>query len=474
MHRNLIKTAALFCALLLCCISLVPAAAAVRGDVDGNGVLDTEDARMALRQSLELEHYEAGSACFIASDANGDGIVDTEDARLLLRECLGLENEETPEPPAAGTVSKAFARRQMGFALSMLRLLPISENKNIMISPLSAAYALAMTANGTAGDTLQGLLSAMGEKDLTELLSQLYNVSAALPDTERCFLRTANSIWISPYAQPQLQKSFLRESVRWFGAGINLFPEDGSGAALINRWVREQTNDMIDGIVDRIDPQTLMILLNALCMEADWAMPFEETSVSKAPFTKADGKKTTVDMMYGEERLYLENDDFTGFIKPYFGGQLQFAALLPKENVQPADFISSVTGKELSALLSGAERSAVRIALPKFSFSFASSLRNVLISLGAGEMFNPNGADFSAMFRDKSDVYVDDVIQKTFVDVNTKGTRAAAVTAVIVKENAIVMDYHTVTLDRPFLFVITLGKAHVPVFIGIVCDPSAK
>ena len=473
MHRSLLKPAALFCALLMCLMSLVPAAAAVRGDVDGNGVLDTEDARMALRQSLDLENYEAGSARYIASDANGDGLVDTEDARLLLRECLGLENEERPEVPAAGKVSKAFARRQMDFALSMLRVLMKDENKNIMISPLSAAYALAMTANGTAGDTLQGLLSAMGETDLTEFLEQLYAVSASLPETERCYLRTANSIWISRYAQPHVQKSFLRESVRWFNAGVNLIPEDGSGAELINKWVAGQTNDMIKKIVNYVSPETLMILLNALCMEAEWMIPFDEASVTKAPFTKADGKKTTAQMMRGEEMTYLENDDFTGFIKPYFGGELQFAALLPKEELKPAEFTELLSGKSLSQLLYGAQRAKVLLELPKFSFSFGSSLKPVLASLGADAMFDPGRADFSAMFRDLSDVYVDDVIQKTFVDVNTKGTRAAAVTAVIVKENAFVMEYHTVTLDRPFLFVITAGKAHVPVFIGVVCDPSA-
>ena len=457
---------------LLCATFSLGAAAVNRGDVDKNGTVESADARLALRRSVQLEDYLPGSSRFLAADMDGDGAVSSGDARAVLRLSVGLPTGIDEITPAEKAPDEAFHRAMLRFALALFRQTAKEDGgENLLVSPLSVMTALSMAANGAEGDTLSQLESALGDgMSVADLNACLHTLTETLPNSENSRLHLANSVWINNRVRDAVRKPFLQNMLAYYGAGINACDFDKAGIDAINNWVKENTEDMIDSILKDPDPSILMALLNALAFDAKWQRPFDENGVSTVPFTRENGEKEDCEMMRGEEKLYLEDDTTTGFIKAYAGGGYRFAALLPEEGISMADYIASLTPEKLSALFSGARTGlTVRIGLPKFRFDYEVTLNDALRAMGVESLFDPLHCNLSGMLPTEIGAYVSKVLHKTFIEVDTEGTRAAAVTAVIVEKNAVLPSgIRTVVLDRPFVFLITMGEADTPVFIGVV------
>ena len=459
----------LVCCLLVSCFT-AGAGAVMRGDVDKNGVLQAEDARLALRRSVKLETYLPGSSQFIAADMDGDGAVSSSDARALLRLSVGLPTGLEEIEPEEKAPDEAFQTAMLRFALALFRQTAAQDKgQNLLVSPLSVMTALNMAANGAGGKTLAQLEKTLGgELTVADLNAYLHTLAENLPNSEQSRLHVANSVWVNNLVREQVKRPFLRNMLAYYGAGINACDFDLAALEAINNWVKENTEGMIDSILDEPDPAILTLLLNALAFDAKWRHPFEEQKVTKTAFTGEDGKKTDCDMMRGEESLYLEDENTAGFIKEYAGGGYRFVALLPDEGVSMADYVASLTPEKLSALFAGAQATPVSAGLPKFTFGYCVTLNDALQAMGVEDLFSVSACDFSNLFPENIGAYVSKVLHKTFIEVNTEGTRAAAVTAVLIEKNAILFDAKTVILDRPFVFLITMGEANTPVFIGVV------
>lgn len=460
--------------LLVCCLPLslfaAGAGAAMRGDVNKDGMLSAADARLALRRSVKLEDYLPGSSRFIAADMDGDGEVSPGDARAVLRLSVGLPTDLDEITPEEKEPDAAFRNAVLRFALALFRQTAAQDQgKNLLVSPLSVMTALTMAANGAGGETLAQLETALGGLTVGELNAYLHTLAENLPNSEDSRLHAANSVWVNNIVRRQVRQPFLQNMLAYYGAGINACDFDEAALKAINNWVKENTEDMIDGILNEPDPSILMLLLNALAFDAKWQRQYAEHNVSKTVFTQADGTKTECDMMRGEETLYLEDENTTGFIKEYRGGGYRFVALLPDKGVSMEDYVASLTPEKLSALLAGAQKTPVSAGLPKFSFDYDTTLNDALQAMGVADLFSASSCDFSEMFSENVGAYVSKVIHKTFIEVNTEGTRAAAVTAVVIEKNAVMpFGSKTVILDRPFVFLITMGEANTPVFMGVL------
>ena len=456
---------------LLCALFTFGAAAGTRGDVDKNGAVESADARLALRRSVRLEDYMPGSGQFIAADMDGDGAVSSGDARAVLRLSVGLPTGIDETEPVEKAPDEAFHNAMLRFALALFRQTAKEDGgKNLLVSPLSVTTALAMAANGAKGETLAQLEDVLGNGlSVADLNAYLRALTQTLPNSENSRLHVANSVWINNSVREAVQRPFLRNMLTYYGAGINACDFDQAGIDAVNNWVKENTEGMIDSILKDPDPNILMALLNALAFDAKWQRQFDPNAVRTVPFTRENGVKEDCEMMRGEERLYLEDDTTTGFVKAYSGDGYRFAALLPKEGIAMKDYIASLTPEKLSALFANAQTGTVQIGLPKFRFDYGVTLNDALKAMGADQLFNPAACDLSGMFPAEIGAHVSQVLHKTFIEVDTEGTRAAAVTAVIVSKNAMQpLDSKTVILDRPFVFLITMGEADTPVFIGAV------
>jgi len=361
--------------------------------------------------------------------------------------------------------------RVADFGTSLLRLVA-SGNDNYLVSPLSLELALAMTANGAGGQTQAQMLQALsGGASMDQLNAFLYDYVAGLPSSDTAKVNIANSIWYDESRGIDVEQSFLQTNATWFGAGAFQAPFSGQTIKDMNACVSQNTDGMIQDMVDSLDPSAVMVLLNALALDANWAQPYESPQVSQGTFTSADGKQQQADFMASTEAQFLDDGLATGFIKPYDQDAYEFVALLPNEGVSMSDYIASLTGAGLLNTLQFASEESVVAQLPQFSFADSLDLVDTLKAMGMTDAFQAGAADFSNMASNAAQLqlYVGDVKQKTFIDVTPSGTRAGAATQVdILAGNGYLPPPHEVTLDRPFVFAIVDGASHLPLFLGVV------
>jgi serpin B len=176
-------------------------------------------------------------------------------------------------------------------------------------------------------------------------------------------------------------------------------------------------------------------------------------------------------MMYSEESRYIFDGKATGFLKNYKGAKYSFAALLPNKGVDLYDYIGSLSPETLKNTLSNPKYVEVAATTPKFSYEYELTMNGVLGELGMTDAFSFDKADFTRLGRSSwGNIYVGDVLHKTFISVDEKGTKAGAVTKVEMKDTCAIIDRKVVTLDRPFLYMIIDNATNLPIFMGTVTE----
>ena len=368
----------------------------------------------------------------------------------------------------------AFAQSQMRLAVELFRSSVLeSKDENVLISPLSIQLALAMTANGADGNTkaeMEALLG--GEISLENLNEYLYSYVNNLPSAEKYKLQIANSIWFrDDEGRLQVEKDFLQKNANYYGAQAYKAAFDDQTLKDINNWVKDHTDGMIDSILDQIDEDAVMYLINALVFDAEWQHVYDKSDVYKGKFTNIGGMEKQVDMMHSEESVYLQDENAIGFMKPYSGSKYNFAVLLPNEGVDVYEYIAGLTGESLMETLSTPQLSMVMATLPKFSYEYELTMNDVLKELGMPSAFSGDTADFSKMAHSsRGNIYIGDVLHKTFISVDELGTKAGAVTKVQMNDESAPMSEWAVTLNRPFVYMIIDNETMLPIFIGTVLD----
>lgn len=357
-----------------------------------------------------------------------------------------------------------------------LRLFRQSMEKNTLISPLSVLYALSMTANGAAGDTLTQMEAVLGlpVDSLNRWLSG-YLAQLSQPDREK--LRLANAIWFKDDPGLTVEPSFLQTNADFYGAGIYKAPFDEQTLADINRYVAQNTDGMVTDILDKIPEDAVMYLVNALAFDAKWAEVYQDFQVWEDTFTTQDGAKRTVEMMHSEEHHYLEDENATGFLKYYEGRRYAFAALLPNEGITVAEYVQSLDGAALHQMLTQPQEVTVDAAIPKFETAYDTQMNEALIDMGMPDAFDWTAADFSRLgTSEDGNICIGRVLHKTYLSVAEEGTKAGAATAVeMVAESAMVEreEPKVVILNRPFLYMILDCQTGTPLFMGTLLDTEA-
>lgn len=345
------------------------------------------------------------------------------------------------------------------------------EGENTLVSPLSVLCALAMTANGARGETMAQMETLFG-MPISELNEYLYVYTQALPEGKTYQLNLANSLWIRDDGRIQVEEDFLLTNAAWYDAGVYQAPFDNSTVKDINAWVSENTDGMIDHVLDRVPEETVLYLINALCFEAQWKNIYYEHQVRDGVFTTEEGDARDVELMYSNEYQYLEDDKAAGFMKFYDDEAYAFVALLPKEGVRLRDYIASLTGENLRTMLSNVQDTKVETAIPKFQSEYTVEMKEILQTLGMTDAFDPEQADLSGIGETSTGLlYINQVLHKTYIAMDEQGTKAGAATVVATGEGAAPpTEVKTVYLDRPFLYLIVDREAGLPVFMGTVMD----
>lgn len=361
------------------------------------------------------------------------------------------------------------------FAAKLLQQ-SFKDDKSTVISPISVLYALAMTANGADGETLSQMENVFG-MDIDTVNNYLHSTVSVLPSDVGYTVDLANSLWIKDdQTDFVVNEDFLKTVKSYYDAAVFMEQFDEETLKSINNWVTQKTNGQIQDILDKIDPDAVMYLVNAINFEADWDSIYEKHQVSDGEFTKADGTTQTVEFMFSDEHGYLEDENTTGFVKYYKDYKYAFVALLPDENISVDEYIASLNGDKLAQLLASKSGKMVLTSMPKFETTFDTEMSESLKALGMTDAFDYRVADFSRMGaaqQEGENLCVNRVIHKAFIRVAEKGTQAGAATVVeMVTEGAMAVTEKPkeVYLDRPFVYMIIDCSNNLPLFMGAVTE----
>ena len=338
------------------------------------------------------------------------------------------------------------------------------QEENPLVSPLSVASALSMTANGAVGETKTQMEQVLGAD--TGSLNACFSVLQASLENDKQ-LKAANSIWMKDTDTLHVEDAFLQQNADSSAAELYSAPFDDSTKTAINDWVSKQTDKMIPEILDEIPDGAVMYLVSALAFDAKWERPFKSYEVWEGTFTARGGQEQTGDFLHGAVGQYLHDEHAEGFLKAYAGGKYAFAALLPDEATSIENYVNQLTGERLHAILASPIDESVEIALPKFRAEFSAELSENLKALGMTDAFDGEKADFTALgTSDEGNIYISRVLHKTFIQVDEEGTKAGAATAVEAAAEGAALYPHSVILNRPFVYMIVDLETKLPIFLG--------
>ena len=362
------------------------------------------------------------------------------------------------------------------------RLIKESDKKigknNYMISPYSIEVALSMLREGASDKTLDELNNIVPERNIKDL-------------SVKNKINIANSLFIKDDYKKDVIKDFSDTLTNKYNS--NIIYDKFDSPDKINNWVKKETNGMIPSILDKIPNEFVLGLANAVAIDVEWENEFKCENTRKDEFTLLNGDKKNVSMMntlFKSDAYYYENDVFEAVSIPYkkynrFSGkesdednseQLEFIGLLPKNSVD--DVINSMslsTMEEINKSKRYASEDDLRInvGLPKFSFKYNfSDFASTLKQLGIKRIFI-NDAEFKNMINTK--VKIATSIHKTFIEVDEKGTKAAAVTYFGANKAAAVEPRYEIVdvkFNKPFVFMIKDSDTNEILFFGVVYEPS--
>ena len=380
-------------------------------------------------------------------------------------------SESKPAKPSKKQLT-AFKKASADFAIELLQrsVAARGKNANVTVSPISVMNALAMTANGASGKTQAQMRKVLADgASMATINANLSWYNSQLTNTKNASIRSANSIWYHNDGTLVMKNAFLNKAKKFYDAEVN--PADfGDPATVksINSWVYEKTNGFIRRITSQLQPEDRIAIINALYFDAKWKSPFEPTDTDTRIFTKGNGKKGKVKMMHGTVSQYIEGKNVKGFVKPYIKGY-SYVALLPKKGISLKKYVASLDGTTFRKLVSGASDAHVVVWMPKHTLLYNNEgLERQLAAMGM-KLAVSKDADFSKMGDDSAgNLYIGSVVHKTRVEVDEEGTKAAAVTGVIMKASSFYFETKTVKLNRPFVYAIVDNATKLPVFIGTV------
>ena len=370
-----------------------------------------------------------------------------------------------------------FVKSAADFSIDLFKK-SLYQDKNSLISPLSVLLALSMTANGTNGETREEMEATLGRginlDDLNEYLLAYVN---SLDSKEKSKLEIANSIWIRENIAASVIPAFLQKNADYYGAAAFSSDFDDKTVKDINSWVKENTDGMIDKVIEDISADTIMYLINTIVFDAEWKEKYNKNDISDKIFTNHDDSKSTASMMYSEESKFISDDSAKGFIKPYANGKYSFVALLPNEGVSVVDYVNSLDGDSFVSMIKNTEEKSLYTGLPKFTSKYEMEMRPLLREMGIKKAFNDDfDSDFSNMINGvvPGDAYISMVLHKTFISVDEIGTKAGAVTVVEVTLESAPQYEEVIILDRPFVYAIIDNTTSLPIFIGTTLEIEAS
>lgn len=379
----------------------------------------------------------------------------------------------------AGTDAPSVAQQNNNFAFNLYRNIAVKETGNIFISPFSISTALAMTYAGASGSTAEEMASVMHFGPNAEAFHSSYGSYLAhlkknaeghidwrvanrlFGEKKYIFLQSFLDMVSKAYASPLEKMNFLTAAEE--------------SRKIINAWVEKNTENRIQNLIPEgaISSDTRLVLANAVYFKADWLYKFKKEDTKDANFTKPDKSKKKVPFMnYTGAFHYTATALYQGIRLPYKGEKHSMIIILPTETPQLPEVEKGMASSSFDAFYYE-YMPQVKVSIPKFKTTLGLSLSEILKNMGMKRAF-VQGADFSKMSKDNN-LCISEVFHKAFIEVDEKGTEAAAATAVVMMVTSSgpsskpqIIEF---TANKPFLFYIVDDETKSILFMGRIMEP---
>ncbi len=385
------------------------------------------------------------------------------------------DNQEiTNLTPTEKSAKIIAADNQFGFEIFQKVNASLDEPKNTMISPMSISLALAMVYNGTNGDTKKQMEDMLHKSGLTpDDINQSYEelVAALSSHDPKVELAISNAIFYRNTFS--VKNDFITTNQNYYQAEVSGldFTKTVETLNKVNGWVNTQTKGKIDKIIEQVNPEDVMYLLNAIYFNGEWQYRFDPKETTDMPFTKEDNQVVQVPTMTIENPYnYYSHESFQMIEMPYGSGKYSMLIFLPASGKNTSNVISLLTAENVNDWLLKMTEQKKKVYLPKFEFKFDDSLVDELQVLGMTDAFNDAKADLSGI-SDAAKLVISEVMHKSYIKVDERGTEAAAVTGITVGVTSIGPD-NSFRVDHPFIFAIREKDTKAILFIGKVMNPN--
>jgi serpin B len=453
--------------------------------------------------SLETGENNLGEVTRILIDAGADPNSKDKDGKTALAKAQELRNSEvaavlgayghgdSSEPKRKEIANyRVLSEKAINrFGLAMYDKLGRGK-ENLVFSPFSVFSPLAIAHEGAQGQTRDEIGAALGIRQTAPSLdTTLGGLTANLVDSIRQgdgTLRLANGIWMDDLPGIALNSSFEKTVTQNYKAEIlrTKFRNSDKAAREINEWVEEMTQGKITGLVSGPELEkapTVLAIINAVYFKALWAMPFDIARTKDEDFAGCNSLRMKVPMMHhsSQDFHYMEEQDFQALELPYAGWGISMAVFLPKKIEGLAEFEKSFTLENFSRWLTKFSNwpYGVEVSLPRFTVRSGLRLEPTLQSMGIKIAFDSHRADFSGMLRKieyGTPLFITKAIHEAWIEVNEKGTEAAAGTALPFATYVKKPEPKVFRADHPFMFVIYHKLSGSILFMGRVTNPLAN
>ena len=366
------------------------------------------------------------------------------------------------------------------FAFSLFEALKPGD-RNLAISPYSARVVLAMLWEGSTGETRKAMVKTLRlNEDPDSLSNHFERLGRPLGfqlETERRGLEmlTANSLWCDDGFVPK--QDYVKTLKEHYWAEVQTLDfRAPASARKVNAWAHEKTRGRIPKVVDSLRQFSPLMAMNAVYFKGLWEEPFEVEETKEEKFTLQDGASQLVPMMRQSGNFrYAERGGAQIVSLPYKGGMSMYIVLPPKQMPFPR-FCTELTRTVGTSWTIAMQETDGHLRLPRFRIKTQADLTTPLNAMGMSQVFDPARATLEGI-SDRKPLYLSEVVQHDFVEVNEKGTEAAAVTMMMLGDAA----YQPpppppfeMIVNRPFVFAICDDFTGVVVFLGVVVDPMAS
>ena len=316
-----------------------------------------------------------------------------------------------------------------------------SKNNNIVISPMSLFLPLALLSKGAKEKTLNEFLKALNDSSNKNLyLENLKEINTIIKN-DKC-LKITNSI----LSKIKLEENFLLKTKEF-----EVLFEQLENLEKINNLMKEKTEGKIEKILDKLEPTSLMIILNAIYFKDDWKEEFEHSNTSSHIFYLSDNNQKKVDFMNHKfsNAFYFQTDSFQSIKLEYKKSDVLTTIVLPRKNIKINDFVLNMNFNLFFDMSNyNSNRKNVELFLPKIKLENFYNLNDILKEIGINEAFSEK-ANFSLITQIKP-FFIKNVFQKTFLEIDEKGTTAASGT-IVEMTLGVSSDSVEMKCERPFL-----------------------